>query len=98
MDSLKNSSTSIQLPDSSGPSGSGGPVSQGQTGAEGSTEEAMDIGSEDEADDDDIDGIVPVTDDQRRIENILKGSSANSKKDRNRFEKALNLNWCSIER
>lgn len=98
-DSLKNSSTSIQLTDSSGPSGSGGLVNQGQTSTEESTEEPMDIAhsTEDEADDDDIDGIVPVTDDQRRIENILKGNSGNSKKDRNSFEKALNLNWCSIE-
>jgi len=53
-----------------------------------------------DADDDDIDAIVPVSDDQRRIENLIKGNSDSNrkKKTKNKFEKNLNLNWCEIQR
>ena len=54
-------------------------------------------GSNDPDADDDLDDIHPVTDDQRRIENLLRNKRTNKTK-RNKIEQEIQVNWCEIQR
>ena len=54
-------------------------------------------GSNDADADDDLDDIHPVTDDQRRIENLLRNKRTNKTK-RNKIEQEIQVNWCEIQR